>query len=147
MANNAYFRLRMLDLNGQWGGVCVPMPDDFYQDAVVDLSELYGACTSTGQRYAETVRRNGRWNNEGVTGPTPLIADVAVLVFASEGPFGLKVPILGPAEIFKPDDITVDESQADVAVLIAWLLLYAQDRAGYALTNYLSGRRVGAGGP
>lgn len=75
-------------------------------------------------------------------GPTGLVSDIAILTFKGAGPYGLKVALLGPGNIFTSDTVTVDVTNPHIASIIAWIIANGTDKVGNSLTSYSSGRRI-----
>jgi len=145
--NETQLRMRVQDHNKAYGSLIMPCLDAITQADATEWMSLYDAITRTHYRELDVIRVVSRSTTAASTGPTSLIKDLAVLLFASAGPFGLRFPIYGPGDIFLPDDITVDDDNLNVIAMQEFIVLWGQDRAGNAITEYLGGKRVGAGGP
>lgn len=140
-------RIRLIDQNNARGTFILPTKDTVTWGIAAAISEDYKqlACPLIGQLALQLTSPV----DPGLLGvsDTPLIRDVAVLTFESEGPFGLKVPIIGPKNIFLEDDVTIDLTNPEVMAWIATCLAWGTDRQGFPLVACKGGKRVGAGGP
>lgn len=140
-------RLRLVDINQARGTFILPCIDATDWGVAVSIATHYEEVCCTVQREVVIQQTDPVAEFAPVGGDTPLIADVAVLTFTSLGPFGLKVPLLGPGDIFLEDDVTIDMENEDVLILVGEILAWGTDRAGNTLVECKGGKRVGAGGP
>lgn len=140
-------RMRFVDKNGQYGSFILPCAEDTGEGAAEAIKNQYEAITATVVRELDIINVVARYEGAAGDGDTPLVNDIAVLVFSSDGPFGLKVPIAGPADIFLEDDVSVDMDNIFIVELVSLILEHGRDRAGNELVECLGGKRTGAGGP
>jgi hypothetical protein len=140
-------RMRLVDINQALATFILPCDDDVDWGIAVSINNAYQEVCDTATRQLVIQTTDPVTPLEPVDGETCLVADVAVLTFTSNGPFGLKLPLLGPGDIFLEDDVTIDMENDAVLDLVGEVLAWGTDRAGNALIECKGGKRVGAGGP
>ena len=136
-------RLKVKDLNGQFGSFAIPAVADIQPDDVIEFAEKYRLLSMTGIVAGSIVLGAEVEETDASGGATSLITDIAVLGFQSSGPFGLKLAVFGPGPIFNDDNFTVDEENEDVMSFVEWMVDFALDSQGNPLTAFLGGYRLG----
>lgn len=140
-------RIRVFDLNYNAASFILPCADAVDDGIAFAIQGAYQAVTMPGAAELDLIEVVHVFSPDPDGGATPLVNDVAVLLFTSDGPFGLRLPLLGPGDIFKPDNVTVDMENEDILWLVDNVVAWGKDRAGNAILACVGGKREGAGGP